>query len=53
MKKQEFYRAKREGAGRDKDSMMNSQRNDIYSYEKEAEELEILEAELLHELQET
>jgi len=33
--------------------MMDMQRNDIQNYEKEAEDLERLEAELLQRLQET
>ena len=38
---------------RDKDGLMGTHRQEIYNYEREAEELELLEAELLHELQET
>jgi len=38
---------------RDKDGLMGTHRQEIYNYEREAEELELLEAELLNELQET
>ena len=53
LKKMEFYEAKRKGAQRDKGSLMETQRQDIYAAEKEAEELEQMEAILLQQLQET
>lgn len=46
-KKQEFLEQKRKNAKREVSNMMDMQRNDIQNYEKEAEELEKLEAELL------
>lgn len=49
----EFYEQKRTGAKRDKTALMDSQRKDIYAAEKEAEDLEQLEAILLQQLQET
>lgn len=52
-KKQEFLEQKRKNAKREVTNMMDMQRNDIQNYEKEAEELERLEAELLQRLQET
>jgi cell division septum initiation protein DivIVA len=53
MKKQEFLDQKRKNAKREVTNMMDMQRNDIQNYEKEAEDLEKLEAELLQRLQET
>lgn len=53
LKKQEFLDQKRKNAKREVNNMMDMQRNDIQNYEKEAEDLEKLEAELLQRLQET
>ena len=52
-KKQEFLEQKRKNAKREVSNMMDMQRNDIQNFEKEAEDLEKLEAELLQRLQET
>jgi hypothetical protein len=48
-----FYEQKRVNAKREADTIVAMQRNDIQNYEREAEELERMEAELLQKLQET
>lgn len=52
-KKFDFYENKRNKAKREVDHIMDTERSTIQGYEKEAEELEALEAELLQRLQET
>lgn len=49
-KKYEFYETKRNRAKREVDNIMDTERSTIQGYEKEAEELEALEADLLARL---
>lgn len=53
MKKHDFLETKRLKAKRETGDIMETERNSIQCYEKEAEELEALEADLLARLQET
>ena len=52
-KKNDFYEQKRNKAKREVDNIMDTERSTIQGYEKEAEDLEQLEADLLQRLQET
>ena len=49
-RKQEFYMQKRINAKNDFPQLAQMERSEIENYEKEAEELEVIEAELLQKL---
>ena len=52
-KKNEFQSKKIEGARKETNMKMDMERNNIHGYELEAQQLEMMEAELLKKLQET